>query len=75
MEKLASADEVTKVKAVLAKIGCKAEQVEKIVIAYEPIWAIGTGKTATPEDAQEVCGAVRERIESALGDIGGQLRG
>ena len=32
------------------------------VIAYEPIWAIGTGKTATAEDANEVCGAIRETI-------------
>ena len=36
-----------------------AEQVETIVIAYEPIWAIGTGEVATPADAQEVCGALR----------------
>ena len=42
--------------------GLKAEQVRKVVIAYEPVWAIGTGKTATPEDAQEVCGAVRTRL-------------
>jgi triosephosphate isomerase len=42
--------------------GLKAEQVRKVVIAYEPVWAIGTGKTATPEDAQEVCGAVRSRL-------------
>ncbi|GLY20461.1 triose-phosphate isomerase [Micromonospora sp. NBRC 101691] len=42
--------------------GLSAEQVTKVVIAYEPVWAIGTGKTATPEDAQEVCGAVRERL-------------
>ena len=33
-----------------------------MVIAYEPIWAIGTGQVATPEDAQEVCAAVRERV-------------
>ncbi|AGL15660.1 triose-phosphate isomerase [Actinoplanes sp. N902-109] len=47
--------------------GIKAEQVKKIVFAYEPVWAIGTGKTATPEDAQEVCaalrGAIRERYD------------
>jgi len=42
--------------------GLKAEQVEKVVVAYEPVWAIGTGRTATPEDAQEVIGALRERI-------------
>jgi triosephosphate isomerase (TIM) len=34
------------------------------VIAYEPVWAIGTGKVATPADAQEVCGAIRERLRS-----------
>ena len=38
-------------------------ELKKIVIAYEPVWAIGTGKTATPEDAQEVCAAIREEIE------------
>ena len=36
---------------------------KKIVIAYEPIWAIGTGKTATPQDAQEVCSAIRNEME------------
>jgi triosephosphate isomerase len=39
-----------------------AEQAATIVIAYEPVWAIGTGLTATPEDAQELCGAIRERL-------------
>ncbi|MER5180684.1 triose-phosphate isomerase [Streptomyces sp. NPDC002896] len=39
-----------------------AEQTESIVIAYEPVWAIGTGEVATPEDAQEVCGAIRGRL-------------
>ncbi len=42
--------------------GLPADQVETIVVAYEPIWAIGTGKVATPEDAQQVCGAIRARI-------------
>ena len=36
-----------------------ADQLTKVVIAYEPVWAIGTGEVATPEDAQEVCGAIR----------------
>src|SRR6266496_2704328 len=38
------------------------EQVRQVVIAYEPVWAIGTGKVATPTDAQEVCAAVRTRL-------------
>lgn len=38
------------------------EDVAGLVVAYEPIWAIGTGKTATAEDAQEVCGAIRREI-------------
>jgi triosephosphate isomerase len=41
----------------------KPTEIDKIVIAYEPVWAIGTGKTATPEDAQEVIGALRTRLE------------
>jgi triosephosphate isomerase (TIM) len=38
-----------------------------VVIAYEPVWAIGTGEVATPEDAQEVCGALRSRLAERLG--------
>jgi triosephosphate isomerase len=43
-------------------VGLSAEQVAGLVIAYEPIWAIGTGRTATPEDAQTVCGLVRTQV-------------
>jgi triosephosphate isomerase (TIM) len=39
-----------------------------VVIAYEPVWAIGTGEVATPEDAQEVCGALRSRLAERFGD-------
>ena len=42
--------------------GFHKPEMKKIVIAYEPVWAIGTGKTATPEDAQEVCQAIREEL-------------
>jgi triosephosphate isomerase (TIM) len=42
--------------------GIPAEQAGSIVIAYEPVWAIGTGEVATPQDAQEVCGAIRQRL-------------
>jgi len=43
------------------------DQVKRAVIAYEPIWAIGSGKTATSEDANEVCGAIRTKVESLFG--------
>ena len=47
--------------------GVAAEQMRRCVIAYEPIWAIGTGKTATPEQASEVCTAVRALIRAQYG--------
>ena len=51
-----------------ALAGVSAEQMRRCVIAYEPIWAIGTGKTATAEDAQEVCGAIRETLKEMFGE-------
>ncbi|WP_020521180.1 triose-phosphate isomerase [Catelliglobosispora koreensis] len=48
--------------------GLTPAQVEKVVVAYEPVWAIGTGKTATPADAQEVIGAIRARLAETQGD-------
>jgi triosephosphate isomerase (TIM) len=42
--------------------GLSAEQVAGLVVAYEPVWAIGTGEVATPDDAQEVCSALRGRV-------------
>jgi triosephosphate isomerase (TIM) len=47
--------------------GLTAAQVAGLVIAYEPVWAIGTGEVATPEDAQQVCGAIRERLSALHG--------
>lgn len=49
--------------------GLTVEDLDHVVIAYEPIWAIGTGKTASSADAQEVCGAIRV----AIAEIGGDL--
>ena len=48
--------------------GFSAEQVGGLVVAYEPVWAIGTGEVATPDDAQEVCAAIRERVREMHGD-------
>jgi triosephosphate isomerase len=47
--------------------GFSAEQVAGLVVAYEPVWAIGTGEVATPDDAQEVCAAIRARVEEVHG--------
>ena len=52
-----------------------AEQAEKLVVAYEPVWAIGTGEVATPEDAQEVCSAIRTRLTELYSpEVAGAVR-
>jgi triosephosphate isomerase len=52
-----------------------AEQAKSIVVAYEPIWAIGTGEVATPQDAQEVCAAIRTKLaELYSGDLADGVR-
>ena len=48
--------------------GVKKAQVAEMVIAYEPIWAIGTGVVATPADAQEVCALIRSTVREKFGD-------
>lgn len=57
---------VGQVKGALA--GISGDDVASLVIAYEPIWAIGTGEVATPEDAQEVCGAIRTAVRELYDD-------
>ena len=55
--------------------GVPREAMAKVVIAYEPIWAIGTGRNASPEDAQAMCKAVRSAVAGHFGsDLAGQLR-
>ena len=55
--------------------GIRAEQARQIVIAYEPVWAIGTGKVATPENAEEMCGEIRTRLaERYSGDLADGVR-
>ena len=48
--------------------GIAAEDVKKLVVAYEPVWAIGTGRTATPEQANEMCGYIREVVSELYDD-------
>jgi triosephosphate isomerase (TIM) len=52
--------------------GFKSEQVADLVVAYEPVWAIGTGEVATPDDAQEVCAAIRGRVADAFSEEAAQ---
>ena len=55
--------------------GIEAFQAAKCVVAYEPIWAIGTGRTATPEQAQEVCAAIRATLAELFGaDVSEEMR-
>ena len=72
-EGLAVRQEGNQVEYTLAQVdaslaGLSAEQVAGLVVAYEPVWAIGTGEVATPDDAQEVCGAIRARLGELHGD-------
>ena len=71
-ESLAVRDEGTTLDFVCAQVraafaGVDASLAKDCVIAYEPIWAIGTGRTATPEQAQEVCGAIRDTLGQMYG--------
>ena len=59
-----SAVPVAQLEVVLGHIAADAD----IVVAYEPVWAIGSGQAATPEQAQQVCAALRDSISAALGD-------
>ena len=51
-----------------------ADLVTRVVIAYEPVWAIGTGKVATPEQAQEACGFIRALVRDKYGELAEQVR-
>ena len=55
-------------------VGVSPEEVASLVIAYEPIWAIGTGRTATADDAGEMCAFVREQVRGVAGDAADSTR-
>ena len=54
--------EIVRMQTKVALIGVEKESLKDIIIAYEPVWAIGTGKTATSDQADEVCGIIRDVI-------------
>jgi len=54
--------------------GLPGARAAEIVVAYEPIWAIGTGRTATPEMAQEVHAMIRDQLRSRFGEAGAEIR-
>lgn len=60
-------DDTVRRQTKIAFLGIDAKDAANIVIAYEPVWAIGTGKTATAEQADEVCGIIRETIKGLYG--------
>ena len=60
-------NEVVRLQTKLDFAGISAEDAKKVIIAYEPVWAIGTGLTATPEQADETCGVIRECIAELYG--------
>jgi len=62
---------LAQVKAALA--GVKVENLTSLVIAYEPVWAIGTGQVATPADAEEVCAAIRGCVVDLFGAAAGEV--
>ncbi len=61
-------EELVPMQTKIALRGVTAEQMANVVIAYEPIWAIGTGKTATADQAEEVCGQIRKVIGELYGE-------
>ncbi len=72
-ESLAIRDAGTSMEYVCAQVeaafaGLDSSQIPSCIIAYEPIWAIGTGRTATPEQAEEICKGIRARVQHLFGD-------
>ncbi len=54
--------------------GVASDRAEEVVVAYEPVWAIGTGRTATPEIAQQVHEHIRKRLTAQFGEAGNRIR-
>ena len=65
-------EEICSMQTKIALGGVSKEEMKNIIIAYEPVWAIGTGKTATADQAEEVCGAIRGDIAKLYDDATAQ---
>ena len=61
-------EELIRMQVKIALNGVTADELKNVVIAYEPIWAIGTGKTATADQAEEVCAQIRKVIGEVYGE-------
>lgn len=61
-------NEVVSMQTKLDLAGVSADDLKNVIIAYEPVWAIGTGLTATPEQADETCGVIRRAVASIYGE-------
>ena len=67
-------NEVVAMQTKLDLAGISAEELKNVIIAYEPVWAIGTGLTATPEQADETCGVIRDVVDDLYGrDVAEEL--
>lgn len=67
-------EDLVRLQTKIALQGVSAEAVKTVVIAYEPIWAIGTGRTATNEQAEEVCAAIRKVLKELYGEVAEEIR-
>ena len=65
-------EELIRMQVKIALGGMTAEELKNVIIAYEPIWAIGTGKTATSDQAEEVCAAIRKVVGELYGEAAAQ---
>ncbi|MEG1859348.1 MAG: triose-phosphate isomerase, partial [Christensenellaceae bacterium] len=66
--------EVVRKQIKLALLGISKEDVKKVVVAYEPIWAIGTGKTATSDDANQTIKEIRDAIREVFSNAADEVR-
>ncbi len=60
-------EELVRMQTKIALLGFSPEEMKKVILAYEPVWAIGTGRTATAEQAEEVCAAIRKVVAELYG--------